>query len=314
MVSCTNVLRRRILTAGAGSALATAMGPLSLAFGAAEQPLQTRPIPHSGEQLPIVGIGTRMAFEFENDPAQFDERRRVLQTMISGGAKLVDTAHSYSTAEDRVGVLIADLGARDKLFIATKFSFNQDRAAATASMQRSLQRLKVSRVDLIQAWNVSEANYDFGMLRDWKQQGLCRYVGMTTSFIKAYDPISKVLAREKPDFFQVNYSIGDREAERVLLPLARDVGAAVMVNLPFGRNSLFKKAGGRPLPDLAKEIGAASWAQFFLKFILSHPAVTAVIPGTDKPEYMVDNMNAGRGVLPDAAMRKRMIDYWDALS
>ena len=137
---------------------------------------------------------------------------------------------------------------------------------------------------------------------------------MTTSSLRQYEAIGKVLTREKPDFFQVNYSLGDREAESVLLPAARDAGAAVIVNLPFGRNSLFRKAGGRPLPDFAAEFGARTWAQFFLKFILSHPAVTAVIPGTDKPEYMLDNLQAGRGPLPDAAMRRRIVQYWDALA
>jgi aryl-alcohol dehydrogenase-like predicted oxidoreductase len=137
---------------------------------------------------------------------------------------------------------------------------------------------------------------------------------MTTSSRRQYDAIGKVLAREKPEFFQVNYSLGDREAEERLLPTARDAGAAVLVNLPFGRNSLFRKAGSRPLPDFAAEFGAKTWAQFFLKFILSHPAVTAVIPGTDKPEYMLDNLQAGRGAFPDAAMRKRMIQYWDGLA
>ncbi len=137
---------------------------------------------------------------------------------------------------------------------------------------------------------------------------------MTTSSLRQYDAIGKVLVREKPDFFQVNYSLGDREAENTLLPTARDAGAAVLVNLPFGRNSLFRKAGNRPLPDFAAEFGARTWAQFFLKFILSHPAVTAVIPGTDKPAYMLDNLEAGRGTMPDAAMRRRIVEYWDALT
>jgi aryl-alcohol dehydrogenase-like predicted oxidoreductase len=136
---------------------------------------------------------------------------------------------------------------------------------------------------------------------------------MTTSSLRQYDAIAKVLAREKPDFFQVNYSLGDREAENVLLPLARDVGAAVLTALPFGRNSLFRKAGGRPLPDFAAEFEAKTWAQFFLKFNLSHPAVTTVIPGTDRLDYMLDNLQAGRGAMPDAAMRKRMIQYWESL-
>ena len=312
MNSSTDPSRRRVLAVGV--ALAAALARFPRAARAADEPLKTRPIPHGGEQLPVVGIGTAVIFDFENDPAKYAERRRVIQTFVAGGGRLIDTAHAYGRAEDRLGELVADLGVRDKLFLATKFSYGADRAAATASLQASLRRLKTDRVDLMQAWNVGDPNYDLGPLRDWKRQGLCRYVGMTTSSRRQYAAIGQVLVREKPDFFQVNYSLGDREAEDVLLPAARDAGAAVLVNLPFGRNSLFRKAGGRPLPDFAAEFGAGTWAQFFLKFILSHPAVTAVIPGTDKPEYMQDNLQAGRGPLPDAAMRKRMVQYWDSLS
>ncbi|MBI2317145.1 MAG: aldo/keto reductase [Betaproteobacteria bacterium] len=309
----TDLARRRVLAAGAGAAPAAALALFAHRAGAAEEPLRTRPIPRTGERLPVVGIGTAVIFDFEHDPAKYGERRRVIEALVAGRASLIDTAHSYGRAEDRVGELVADLGVRDKLFLATKFSYAAARAAATASMQASLSRLKTNRVDLMQAWNVGDANYDFGLLREWKRQGLCRYVGMTTSFSRQYDAIAKVLAREKPDFFQVNYSLGDREAGKVLLPAARDAGAAVLVNLPFGRNSLFRKAGGRPLPEFAAEFGARTWAQFFLKFILSHPAVSAVIPGTDKPEYMADNLQAGRGPLPDAALRRRMVQYWDSL-
>jgi aryl-alcohol dehydrogenase-like predicted oxidoreductase len=281
---------------------------------AADVPLITRPIPHSGEQIPVVGIGTAVIFDFEGDPAKYAERRQVLQLLVAAGGRLIDTAHSYGRAEDRLGELVTDLGIRDRLFLATKFSYAADRAAANASMQRSLQRLKTKRVDLMQAWNVGDPGFDFGLVREWKQQGLCRYLGMTTSSPRQYEAIAKVLAREKPDFFQVNYSLGDREAEERLLPLARDVGAAVLTALPFGRNSLFRKAGNRPLPAFAAEFGAKTWAQFFLKFNLSHPAITAVIPGTDKPEYMLDNLEAGRGRMPDAELRKRMIEYWESLA
>jgi len=314
MSSQTDPLRRRILAGSAGAALAAALARFPRAALAAEEPLKTRPIPHSGEQLPIVGIGTAVIFDFENDPVKYAARRQVLQAFVAGGARLIDTAHAYGRAEDRLGELVADLGVREKLLLATKFSFRADRAAATASLQASLRRLKTNRVDLMQAWNVGDPNYDLGPLREWKQQGLCRYTGITTSSMRQYEAIGEVLTREKPDFFQVNYSLGDREAESNLLPAARDAGAAVLVNLPFGRNSLFRKAGDRPLPDFAAEIGVRTWAQFFLKFILSHPAVTAVIPGTDKPEYMLDNLQAGRGALPDVAMRKRMAQYWDALA
>ena len=298
--------RRRVLVAGATAALAAALPKLGYAASAADEPVKTRPIPHSGEQLPIIGIGTAVIFDFENDPAKHAERRQVLETLVAGGGKLIDTAHSYGRAEDRVGDIVAEAGLRDRLFLATKYSSNASRDAAAASLQASLRRLKTNRVDLMQAWNVGDANFDCGLMRDWQRQRLCRYVGLTTSFGGQYAAIGKVLAREKPDFFQVNYSLGDREAEKVLLPAARDAGAAVLINLPFGRNSLFRKAGTRPLPDFAAEFGARTWAQFFLKFILSHPAVTAVIPGTDQPGYMLDN-------LPDAAMRRRIIEYWEAL-
>jgi aryl-alcohol dehydrogenase-like predicted oxidoreductase len=314
MKSRFSPLRRRVVGAGAAAAFAGALAPWAREACAAEETVAMRPIPQGGERLPVVGIGTAIIFDFENDPAKYAERRQVIQTLVAGGGKLIDTAHAYGRAEDRVGDLVADLGVRGKLFLATKFSYRADRTAATASMQASLRRLKTNRVDLMQAWNVGDENYDFGLLREWKKQGLCRYVGMTTSSLRQYDAIGKVLVREKPDFFQVNYSLGDRESEARLLPTARDVGAAVLVNLPFGRNSLFRKAGGRPLPDFAAEFGARTWAQLFLKFILSHPAVTAVIPGTDKPEYMLDNLQAGRGALPDAALRKRIIQYWDALA
>jgi len=273
----------------------------------------TRPIPHGGERLPVVGIGTAVIFDFEGDAEKHAARREVIRRLVAGGGRLIDTAHAYGRAEDRLGEIVAELGVRDKLFLATKFSYASDRADATASMRDSLHRLKTDRVDLMQAWNVGDGSYTLDLPREWKQQGLCRYIGVTTSSLRQYDAIGKVVAREKPDFLQVNYSLGALEAEKALLPAARDAGAAVLVNLPFGRNSLFRKAGGRPLPDFAAEFGARTWAQFFLKFILGHPAVTAVIPGTDKPEYMLDNLQAGRGQLPDAAMRKRIVQYWDSL-
>lgn len=313
MRSQTPTSRRTFLAAGSAAALAAALpGCASLAQTAAA-PIATRPIPRSGERLPIVGVGTAIVFDFVNDSEKTAARREVIETLLAGGGKLIDTAPAYGRAEDRVGDLLVDLDARERLFLATKYAISLDRAGATASMRASLRRLRTSRVDLMQAWNVGDANYDFGLPRDWQRQGLCRYVGMTTSFLRQYEAFGKVLAREKPDVVQLNYSLGDREAENVLLPAAADAGAAVLVNLPFGRNSLFKKAAGRSLPDFAAEFSAKTWAQFFLKYILSHPAVTSVIPGTDKPEYMLDNLQAGRGRLPDAALRRRMVEYWNSL-
>ena len=296
--------RRDLLATAAGAAMLSALPSLVWAQGA---PIMTRPIPSSGEPLPIVGIGTSIVFDFENDPAKYAARRQVLQDLVAGGGKLIDTASTYGHAEERVGDLSADLGDRDKLFLATKYESRDDKEAANASLQNSLKRLKTDRIDLMQAHNVGDPNFSLAQLRDWKAQGLCRYVGVTSSFEGQYDALAQVLRREKPDFFQINYSVGDRGAEDVLLPTAKDAGCAVLTNLPFGRNSLFKAVAGKPLPDWAKDIDAASWAQIFLKFNLSNPAVTAVIPGTDKPEYMLDNLDAGRGRLPDAAMRQKII-------
>jgi len=296
--------RRDLLATAAGAAMLSALPSPVWAQGA---PIMTRPIPSSGEPLPIVGIGTSIVFDFENDPAKYAARRQVLQDLVAGGGKLIDTASTYGHAEERVGDLSADLGDRDKLFLATKYESRDDKEAANASLQNSLKRLKTDRIDLMQAHNVGDPNFSLAQLRDWKAQGLCRYVGVTSSFERQYDALAQVLRREKPDFFQINYSVGDRGAEDVLLPTAKDAGCAVLTNLPFGRNSLFKAVAGKPLPDWAKDIDAASWAQIFLKFNLSNPAVTAVIPGTDKPEYMLDNLDAGRGRMPDAAMRQKIM-------
>ena len=314
MKSRTDPIRRRVLAAGAGAALAAALTGLPRPASAAEEPLKTRPIPQGGEQLPIIGIGTAIIFDYQNDPAKQAARGEVIRTLIAGGGRLIDTAAGYGSAEERLGEIVAQLGVRDRLFLATKFSFDLPRAEAEASLRASLRRLRTERVDLMQAWNVADGGYKLDLLREWKKAGLCRYIGITTSQVRSYDAMAKVVAREKPDFLQVNYSLGALESEKMLLPAARDAGAAVLVNLPFGRNSLFRKAGNRPLPDFAAEFGARTWAQFFLKFILGHPAVTAVIPGTDKPAYMLDNLDAARGPLPDAAMRRRIVQYWDSLA
>jgi aryl-alcohol dehydrogenase-like predicted oxidoreductase len=303
--------RRQLLAGAAGLAVTGAL--LRATPAAAQTPIMTRPIPHSGEPLPVVGIGTANIFDFHDDPAKFAERRQVLQQLVAGGGKLIDTASAYGNAEVVVGDLVAELGIRDRLFLATKVPAQAARDAKESSLAASLKRMKADRLDLMQAWNVSDANLDLAQLRDWKAQGKCRYWGITSSFDSAYSALEQVIKREKPDFFQINYSLGDRDAEERLLPAAQEVGAAVLTNLPFGRNSMFAKVRGKPLPGWAAEIDATSWAQVFLKFLLSHPAVTAVIPGTDKPEYMLDNLGAGRGRLPDAALRKRIIEDWSAL-
>lgn len=306
-------LDRRSLLAATAAAALLPQAALAQSAMMRAAPITKRRVPQTGFMLPIVGIGTSQVFEFENDPAALEERKTVVRNLVAGGGSLIDTAASYGTAEANVGLVSEQTGLRDRLFLATKYTSRISHAEAEASLQRSLQRLRTKYVDLQQAHNVGDPNFSCAQMKDWKAKGLCKHYGITSSFDSAYEALAPVLRREKPEFFQINYSLGDRGAEAVLLPLARDNGCAVLTNLPFGRNSMFKRVAGKPIPDWAKEIGCTSFAQIFLKYNLSHPAVTAVIPGTDKPQYMLDNLNAGRGPMPDAAFRRRIEQWWDTV-
>lgn len=303
--------RRKFLAHAAGVGIAAA-----LQFGrarAAAAPVLTRPIPRTGERLPVVGLGTAIIFDIGEDTVKRAERRAVIQTMIDGGGRLIDTAPSYGTAELVVGDLLSSMAARDKVFLATKVRATA-RKGSIAEMQESLRRLRTSQVDLMQLHNVSDAKTDLRTLKEWQQKGFTRYIGVTHFQAGANDRLAEVIRREKPEFLQINYSLAERSVEERLLPLAAETGTAVLVNLPFGRGKLFSAVRGKTLPEWAREFDAASWGQFFLKYLLAHPAVTCVIPGTDKPEYMVDNLGAGRGRLPDAATRRKMVEFWSSLS
>jgi len=303
----TDFSRRDLIAAvGAG----TALGALSRIAPAIAQnkdaPILTKPIPHGGEMLPVVGLGTSIVFQIGTDPAERAQRRAVIEAMVAGGGSLIDTASAYGTAEAVVGDLVREARLRDKVFLATKCVVGS-RASNVAEMQQSLRLLKTQKIDLMQLHNVSNPKTDLGLFREWKAGGICRYTGITTSTDGDHNAVAVVTQREKPDFVQVNYSLSDRAAEKRVLPAAKEAGSAVLCNLPFGRGALFRKVRDKPLPDWAAEFDAATWGQFFLKFLLSHEAVTAVIPGTTKAEHMRDNLGAGRGKLPDAEMRKRMI-------
>jgi aryl-alcohol dehydrogenase-like predicted oxidoreductase len=298
--------RREIMSLAAGAALSSAL-PAS-----AQNALLARKIPATGEMLPCVGIGTAIIFDFENDAQKLAERTDVIKTLVAGGGRLIDTAPSYGKAEERLGEILNAAGLREKIFLATKVRV-ADKDASIAEMQASLKKLQVSKLDLMQLHNVRDPNQSLDLLRDWKAQGLCRYIGVTSSFDRDYDAVEACVKKQKPDFFQIDYSLVDRNSDERLIPAAADAGCAILTNLPFGRGKFFQKVAGKPLPELAKDIDCTSWAQFALKWLLGHPAITAVIPGTDKAQYMTDNLKAGAGRLPDAAMRKKMIDIFEAL-
>jgi aryl-alcohol dehydrogenase-like predicted oxidoreductase len=303
--------RREVLALAAGAGVAAAFPP-GLAR-AATSPVLTRPIPRTGERLPVVGLGTAIVFDIGEDTAKRAERRAVIQTMIDGGGRLIDTAPSYGTAEVVVGDLLSSMAARDRVFLATKVRVT-GHEDSIAEMRESLRRLRTGKVDLMQLHNVRDAKTDLRTLKEWQQKGYTRYIGITHSQAGANDRLAEVMRRERPEFVQLNYSLAERSTEERLLPLAADTGTAVLVNLPFARGRLFSAVRGRTVPEWAKEFDAVSWGQFFLKYLLAHPAVTCVIPGTDKAEYMLDNLDAGRGRLPDAALRRKMVEFWNSLS
>ena len=303
--------RRRVLTLGAGLA-ASAWLPARGKAQTGTLGLIARPIPHSGERLPVVGLGTSQVFEVGDDPARRQACAEVVKTLVAGGGKLIDTAPSYGNAESVVGDLLAATELRGRVFLATKLE-DYDRDTGAAQLHASLQRLRTDRVDLMQLHNVGDPRQDLAMLREWKSQGFCRYIGITTSFGGDFDAVEAVLRRHKPDFLQVNYSLADRAAEKRVIPAAAEVGAAVLTDLPFARNRLFGAVRGQKLPEWAGDFDATSWAQFFLKYLLGNPAVTAVIPGTSNAEHMADNLGASRGRLPDAAQRARMVAFFQAL-
>lgn len=306
----SNITRRTAISLAAATSAATLLP--SLPAWAQTAPI-SRKIPSSGELLPVIGIGTAIIFDFDNDKAKLDERAEVIKTLVAGGGKLIDTAPSYGKAEDRLGDLFAITGLRDKIFLATKVRV-AGREDTIAEMKRSFEKMRVSKVELMQLHNVRNPNQDLALLREWKSQGLCKYIGLTSSFDRDYAAVEATLKREKPDFFQIDYSMVDRNSEERLIPAAADAGCAILTNLPFGRGKFFQKTAGKPLPDWAvKEIGVTSWAQYGLKWLLGNPAINAVIPGTDKPQYMVDNLKAGIGNMPDAAMRKRMAEHFEGL-
>jgi diketogulonate reductase-like aldo/keto reductase len=264
--------------------------------------------------IPVIGSGTAVIFDTDAQNPRIPILAESMRTLLAGGGAMIDTAPTYGQAEKRLGEVLKmiEQPIRERAFIATKISTTGEQAGIDQVTQ-SFADIGVSRFDLLQVHNVRDTDTHLKTIRRLRDQGKVRYIGITTSFERTHPEFERIMRTEKIDFIQIDYALDNRLAEQRILPLAQERGLAVIINLPFGRNRLFAKAKGRELPDFAKEIDCTSWAQFFLKFLLGHPAVTVIIPGTDRPEYALDNLAAARGRIPDAAMRKRMLDYWDSL-
>ena len=310
----TNPTRRKMLAVGVGIAASAVFN--STHAQSTPAPVLTRAIPRSGEKLPVIGLGTAIVFDIGGDTEKRAERTKVIHTLLDGGARMIDTAPSYGTAESVVGDLLAEMKVRDKVFLATKVRSN-DNDAFAAQMKASQKRLRTPKFDLMQMHNVGflERNMvasQLAILREQKAQGAFRYIGVTHSQDqpRANERLIEMLRSEKLDFIQVNYSMAERSVEDKLLAVAAETGTAVLCNLPYARAALFRAVQGKAVPDWAMaEFDAPTWGQFFLKYLLANEAINAVLPGTDKPEYMIDNLSAARTRLPNAAQRKRMVEF-----
>lgn len=301
--------RRQAMGLLAGAGLAAAFGSRE---SHAEPAWIRRPIPSTGEELPVVGLGTWQAFDVGNSAAELEPRRQVLARFAERGAKVIDSSPMYGRAEAVVGRLVAELGIRDALFLATKV-WTSGRSTGIEEMNRSFDLLKTEALDLMQVHNLVDVGTHLETLAEWKAAGRVRYVGITHYVAAAYPEIERIVKTQALDMVQLNYSLLEREAEERMLDVLADRGLGVIVNRPFAGGELFRRVRGEELPEWAGEIGCATWGQFFLKYILGHTAVTCVIPGTSKVEHLEDNLDAGSGALPDARLRRRMAEYFDRL-
>ena len=299
--------RRAFLKTGA-VALGAMLTPLESSAGGVIE----RRIPKTGESLPAVGLGTWQVFDVAGDAAGTAQARNTLRDFIELGGRLVDSSPMYGSSEAVTGQLASELGARAKLFVATKV-WTTGRRAGIRQMEDSMRKLRVERFDLMQVHNLVDANTHLATLRDWKTSGRIRYAGVTHYHAGAHAELERYTTHGDIDFIQVNYSLAEPEAERRLLRAAADSRTAVIVNRPFAEGAMFRRVKGTPLPEWAQGIGCASWAQFFLKWILAQPAVTCVIPATRNPAHVADNVNAASGPLPDETMRRKMSVYFHSL-
>jgi aryl-alcohol dehydrogenase-like predicted oxidoreductase len=305
------------LTFGAGAALT--LDPRLLRALSTGPTLLTRAIPSTGERLPLVGLGSSATFAQVARGEDVEALRAVLAMLVEQGGTVFDTAPSYGASEEVAGTIARELGITQRIFWATKVNVagrggdGADPAAARAQIESSFRKLHTSSIDLIQVHNLGDVPTQLGILQELKEEGRVRYTGLTTTSAQRYDDLAAFMRNEPLDFIGIDYAIDNRNVEDMILPLAAERGIGVLVYLPFGRTRLWNRVAGRDVPEWAGEFDARSWAQFFIKFVAAHPAVTVVTPATSQARHMADNMGAAMGRLPDQAMRQRMIDYVDAL-
>lgn len=297
--------RREVLAATACSVLPrTSFADLSAG-------MRTAKIPSSGEALPVVGLGTYSVFDVDSSDAEIASKREIMRLLIEHGGSVVDTSPMYRRSEKVIGDVILSGIDRSGLFIATKV-WTDGLDAGIEQMRRSAELMNSRTIDLMQVHNLRDTDIHMQSIHEFQQDGRIRYSGITHYTASALGELEREMIRYEPQFIQINYSLGERDAERRVLPLARDMGIAVLINRPFQAGRLFGAVRGKPLPDFATDF-AASWGQYFLKFIISHPSVTSAIPGTSKAHHLIDNLGAGVGPMPDRDMRKRMIDFFTSL-
>lgn len=302
----TDKHRRDALRMLAGAAGLWMTGDASSAPLRADRIL-TRRIPSSGEALPVIGLGTWQTFDVGAARAEREPLEEVMRTFAAMGGKLIDSSPMYGRSEEVVGDICAALGLRAQLFMATKV-WTHGRAEGIAQMEESMRKLRARPIDLMQVHNLVDIDTHLDTLRDWKRTGRVRHVGVTHYTASGHEGVARAIESEALDFIQINYSVGEREAERRLLPLASERGVAVIANRPFAGGGALRRLRGKPLPAWAAEIDCTSWAQLLLKFVIGHPAVTCAIPATAKPAHLRDNMRAGSGRLPDEKLRARIAD------
>jgi diketogulonate reductase-like aldo/keto reductase len=278
----------------------------------AERPVITKAVPSTGERLPVIGMGSWITFDVGSNSYERAVRAKVMQAFFDNGGALIDSSPMYGSSEEVIGEGLKKITNKDKLFSATKV-WILGKKSGIRQMEDSQKLWGMPRFDLMQIHNMLDWETHWETLKEWKAEGRVRYVGITTSHGRRHDDLAKAMTKTPFDFVQFTYNLEDREVEQRLLPLAQERGMAVIINRPFDGGSLFRRVRGKPLPPWAAEFECHNWAQYFLKFIVSHPAVTCAIPATSKVDHMLENMGANFGRLPDAVMRKRMIEYFESL-